>query len=175
MGVLAARSLIVVRCCWIAVVRCMLSSLFSPVAFLRYPCASFEVRCTLIALYHTDFADNSLLFATPFLLINDGYWLFASRCSVSISRCLVVVSRYSPAWCSLRITYCTLLVISDSLLPVHWSLLSSRLESSADRCKSSRIVHCCSRFVICFSESNSHPSLMLITRSSLLTIHITAG
>ena len=102
-GFWCVRSLIVVRCCRIVIVRCKLSSPFSPVVFLRYWFASFGVHCTLFALHCSHFDDDSMLLAIPFLLPAVGYWLFTSRCSVFVSRCLVLVSRYSSACCLLRI------------------------------------------------------------------------
>ena len=81
-GDLVARSLIVVRCFRIAVARCMLSSPFSPVAFVHYRFVSFGVRCTLFAIHCAHFADDSMLSATSVLLFAFDYWLFASRFSI---------------------------------------------------------------------------------------------
>ena len=96
-GDLVARSLIVVRCFRIAVARCMLSSPFSPVAFVHYRFVSFGVRCTLFAGHCAHFANDSMLRATSVLLFAFGYWLFASRCSIFVFRCLALVSRLLAA------------------------------------------------------------------------------
>ena len=115
-GVLAARLLIVVPSCWIAVARCILSSLFSPVTFLRYSFASFGVHCTLIALHCSNFADNGLLLASPFLqfgcLLLAVRFLFlaaklsflvthplGARCELLIALCLLLLTRFSPPNC----------------------------------------------------------------------------
>ena len=109
MRVLAACSLIVVRCCWIAVARFMLSSLFSPVTFLRYSFASFGARCTLIALRCSNFADNSLQLVTPFLLLAVRYLFLGAkflvtrplgaRCVLLTAPCSLLLTRYSPPNC----------------------------------------------------------------------------
>ena len=116
MSILAACALIVVRSCWIAFARCILSSLFSPVTFLRYSFASFGARCTLIALHCSNFADNGLLFAGPFLqfgcLLPAVRFLFlaaklsflvtdplGARCELLIALCSLLLTRFSPPNC----------------------------------------------------------------------------
>ena len=111
MRVIAACSLIVVRCCWMAAARYMLSSLFSPVTFLRYSFASFGARSTLIALHCSNF--DSLLLTTPFLLF--GCLLLAVRfffsllsCRFSLLALLVLAAYYllHPARYYLLATHC---------------------------------------------------------------------
>ena len=151
-GDLVARSLIVVRCFRIAVARCMLSSPFSPVAFVHYRFVSFGVRCTLFAIHCAHFADDSMLRATSVLLFAFGYWLFASRCSIFVFRCLALVSRLLAAHYLQNPARYSLLATHGQL-----SLLSSRLMSSADCCKSLRIDHPCWQCVIRFSTRKYPP------------------
>ena len=123
----------------------MLSSPFSPVAFVHYRFVSFGVRCTLFAIHCAHFADDSMLRAPSVLLFAFGYWLFASRCSIFVFRCLALVSRLLAAHYLQNPARSCLLATHGQL-----SLLSSRLMSSADCCKSLRIDHPCWRCVIRF-------------------------
>ena len=139
MSVLAACSLIVVRCCWIAVARCILSSLFSPVNFLRYSFASFGARCTLIALHCSNFADNGLLLASPFL--HFGCLLLAVRILFLAAKLSFLVTRPLGARCVLLIALCSLctqIASRCSLLVSRFSLRTARFLF---------LVSCCSLIV----------------------------
>ena len=153
-GVLAARSLIVVRCFRIAVARCMLSSPFSSVVFLRYWFVSFGVGCTLFALHCSHFADDSMLLATPFLFFAFGYRLFASRCSILFLANLALVSRYSPAGCSLRIIYSLLHPARYSLLATHathGTAVASLFSPRVVRWSLYLLADCSSLLAVCYS------------------------